>query len=583
MATALAPGMLAISLPPGKSILPAEDFSLFSLEGSQKALAKTQIVDVPDQSFKKALRITTAPGASAEWSVQLRAASLAAPVKANDVLIGHFWMRCVESMTGDGAVGFVIEQNHEPFDKAVERRINVGSKWTECFIPFRAQRDLPADQTQICFRLGFDRQTIELGGIEVLNFGRSVKLEDLPRTKITYIGRDANAAWRKQALDRIEKIRKGDMKILVTDAGGKPVANATVRAKLIRHEFGFGSCVTAELLTAQTPDAQRYRDFIETNFNRAVFENDLKWPAVYDGVPPRVDQALDWLLQHRIAVRGHNLVWPSWQWSPKQLKQYDNRAELGRITAAHITDVVSHFRGKLIQWDVVNEPFSNHELTDALGGRSVIIDWFKLAHQADPNCKLFLNDYGIVEGGRGNAHRESFFETIKYLKDNGAPIHGIGIQSHFASDLPALDQIVKVLDRFSELGLPIESTELSLNVDDQQLQADYMRDYMIAVFSHPKVDGIMLWGFWEKRHWRPRAALLSADWSVRPVGQAWLDLVHKQWATQIETRSDDRGIAQFRGFFGDYELTISTGEKTRTVKAHLGRGATNETTKVVLD
>src|SRR5882724_11455017 len=104
----------ANSLPPGKSLLPSEGLSAFSLEGSQKELAKSQIVDVPDQSFKQAVRVTTAPGASAEWDVQLRSAKLATSVKANDVLIGHFWMRCVESMTGDGAVGFVIEQNHEP-------------------------------------------------------------------------------------------------------------------------------------------------------------------------------------------------------------------------------------------------------------------------------------------------------------------------------------------------------------------------------------------------------------------------------------------------------------------------------------
>ena len=146
------------------------------------------------------------------------------------------------------------------------------------------------------------------------------------------------------------------------------------------------------------------------------------------------------------------------------------------------------------------------------------------------------------------------------------------MQSHFSSDLPAPTQIISVLDRFATLGLPIESTELSLSIDDPQLQADYMRDYMIAVCSHPKIEGIMLWGFWEKRHWRPRAALYAADWSIRPVGNAWIDLLEKQWKTQLETQTDDAGNAKFRGFFGDYDVTVSIGGKSKTARVKLSRG-----------
>jgi GH35 family endo-1,4-beta-xylanase len=486
-------------------------------------------------------------------------------------------------MTGDGSVGFIIEQNHPPHDKTVEMRVNVGGKWTECFVPFRAQKDLPTDESQLCIRLGYDRQTIQIGGLEVLNFGAAgVKLEDLPRTKTTYIGREPDAAWRKEALNRIEKIRRGDLTIRVADARGNAISHADVHIELKRHQFGFGSCVTMELLTANTPDAERYRDFIEKNLNLAVFENDMKWPAVYDGVPPKLDEAIHWLLSRRIQVRGHNLVWPSWQWLPPQLKQYrENPTQLRDITAKHITDVVSHFRGKCFEWDVVNEPFSNHDLMDVLGGDSTMIEWFKLAHSADPGCRLFLNDFGIVEGGQTNAHREHFFKTIKFLHENGAPIHGIGIQSHFASDLPPPAQLLSVLDRFATLGLPIESTELSLNIDDPQLQAEYMRDYMIAFFSHPKVEGIMLWGFWEKRHWRPRAALFSADWTIRPVGQAWLDLVSKQWTTSLDVQTDNNGAARVRGFLGDYEVTVRSAGKTKTSNFQLAPAGRE--VKVVLD
>ena len=72
---------------------------------------------------------------------------------------------------------------------------------------------------------------------------------------------------------------------------------------------------------------------------------------------------LHWLREHDIPVRGHNLVWPGWQWLPTQLREYEKDPEkLREITAKHITYMVSHFRGQLVDWDVVNEPFTNYDL-----------------------------------------------------------------------------------------------------------------------------------------------------------------------------------------------------------------------------
>jgi tRNA A37 methylthiotransferase MiaB len=73
---------------------------------------------------------------------------------------------------------------------------------------------------------------------------------------------------------------------------------------------------------------------------------------------------------------------------------------------------------------------------------------------------------------------------------------------------------------------------------DRSLQADFMRDYLIALFSHPNVGGVMLWGFWEGRHWRPDAALFERDWTPRPVARAWMDLVHREWKTDLALTTD---------------------------------------------
>ncbi len=543
------------------------------LIGKRTDLGKLELVSVKGTTFDTAARITTTSDPGTEWNLQV-AVDTQADVHEGDVVLAKFYLRCVDSMTGEGFTGFVFEEKRPPNDKAAEFRVGAGKEWLACFVPFKARRDFKAGETQVCFRAGFDRQTIEIGGIELINYGPDADLASLPRTKVSYAGREAEAPWRKAALEQIEKIRKADLSVEVVDAAGEPVPNASVHVELKRHAFGFGSCVTVDQILGTSPNDVKSREIIEKYFNRVVFENDMKWPAMWEGAPPKLDQAVEWLLAHHIEIRGHNLQWPSWQWSPRQLRDYANDpAKLRQLCADRVSSAVSHFKGKLIQWDVVNEPYNNVDLLNILG-KDVMIDWFKLAKQSDPNCQMFLNDFGIFDGGAASEHRQHFYDTIHWLKDSGAPIDGIGIQSHFGAMPPQPTQLTAVLDQFSQFGLPIESTEYSINTDDRELQADYMRDYMIAVFAHPQVQGIMLWGFWEGRHWRPQAALWTLDWQLRPHGKVWTDLLEKQWNTNLQLSTDGEGAARTRGFLGDYEITVTSGSAKQVVPAKLVKDGT---------
>jgi endo-1,4-beta-xylanase len=568
-------GMTATAaLPPGgRSLLGDEPNGAFALVGTKPRLGLMEnlIGGAGNRNFTESLRLITLPLATDEKDVRAIAATTD-DVKTGDVVLIHFWLRTTASTTGEGFTYVRFLGPPPDFATATGLRVHAGADLKEYSIGFQAARDYPAGTASVAFDVGFDPQTIEIGGISVVDYGQSIKLEDLHLTRLTYAGREPGAAWRTQALARIEKIRKGDLTIQVTDAAGSPVAGATIHAVLRRHSFGFGTCVVANLLVGTTPDALRYQQTVASLFNIATFENEMKWYSTWSGVPPSVDKAVDWLRAHDIAVRGHNMVWPSWRWSPRQLLAYQhNPAELGRLINKHITDMASHFAGKVIDWDVVNEPYSNHDYMDALGGPGVMIDWYKLANQTDPMARLFINDFDILSGGANNEHRDFYFNTIKFLKDGGAPLGGIGIQAHFQSEVPSPVQVMSVLDRFAQFGLPIESTEVSLNLDDEQLQADYLRDYTIAVFSHPAVEDIILWGFWAKRHWRPAGALYADDWSVRPIGQAWLDLMSR-WKTDVTATADPQGTARVRGFYGVYDVTVSAGGKSKTVTVALSRG-----------
>ncbi len=403
-----------------------------------------------------------------------------------------------------------------------------------------------------------------------------------PPVPTTYDGRKPDAPWRKAAAQRIETIRKGDLTVAVVDAAGKPVTDAEVKVAMKRHAFGFGSAIDARTLIADTDDGRRYRQTIATCFSKVVFENDLKWPQWEDKRRRGMMlKALEWLDKQGIAARGHCLVWPSWRRMPKDVEGLKNdKAALRRRIDRHVQEEVSALKGRIADWDVINEPFWNHDAMDVCG-KEVMAEWYKTAHRADPATILYLNDQNILAGGgTDRKHQDHYEQTIRTLRKEQAPLGGLGMQCHFGGNLTPPARLVAVLDRFAAFGLPIQVTEFDINTKDRGLQADYMRDFLTTLFSHPKVEGILMWGFWAGRHWRPEAALFDRDWTPRPHAKAWKDLVLKTWWTNATGRTDARGRFTTRGFLGDYQVTATAGGKTGAVRTALTKPGTTVTVRI---
>ena len=158
-------------------------------------------------------------------------------------------------------------------------------------------------------------QTLEIADFRFVNYGSVVKVSDLPRTRSVYKGMEANAAWRKEAEARIEKIRKGDITVIVKNASGKTVPNANVSLAMTKHAFGFGTAVADYMISAQTPDGDKYRDWVKKYCSKVVIENDLKW-GNFERDPAAAKRVVGWLNANNIPVKGHNLVWPSYNNSP---------------------------------------------------------------------------------------------------------------------------------------------------------------------------------------------------------------------------------------------------------------------------
>jgi hypothetical protein len=154
------------------------------------------------------------------------------------------------------------------------------------------------------------------------------------------------------------------------------------------------------------------------------------------------------------------------------------------------------------------------------------------------------------------------------------------MQGHFGSSLAAPDDLMRLLDRYAKFKKEIAVTEYDIVIDDEALAGSYTRDFYTVLFSHPAVSSIIAWGFWDPAHWKKNTAMFRKDWSLKPAGKAYQDLVEGEWQTKAEGKTDAKGRFQARGFKGRYEIEVKVGDETRSVKATLADGGAQVDVKI---
>jgi GH35 family endo-1,4-beta-xylanase len=389
---------------------------------------------------------------------------------------------------------------------------------------------------------------------------------------------NAKADWRADADARIERIRKSDYAVTVTSSNGQPLRDTPVVIHQTRSAFHFGTCVTFGP-AADSPNEQRYREFIIEHFNTIVSENAMKWYAVEPRRNQirfeRADADMAFAREHNLAVRGHCLFW-SKQKFVQTWVQHLTAPSLRAAMEDRLTSIVPRYRGQLIAWDVNNEMLDGSFYKDRLGGG--IRAWmFKRTHELDPDVPLYVNEYGILGSPEKTAR---YIRLIKSLQKQGAPIGGIGIQEHAcqrftvpdhgaaSGDFPDRAEVshaaltpeamLQSLDQLAKLKLPIHLTEISSNSKNADWRGESLEMLYRLGYSHPQVECILLWGFWAKRHWLgPDAALVDKNWELNPAGQRLRKLLLEEWRTNIEARTDGEGRIRFRGFHGDYLFAVT--------------------------
>src|SRR5262245_57203649 len=236
-------------------------------------------------------------------------------------------------------------------------------------------------------------------------------------------------------------------------------AATTLRASAAQTGRYSRAAVAAHKLSDST-----YVGILDREFNAITPENEMKWDATEPSQGTFTFSASDQIVAHAQAhgqrMRGHTLAWHSQQ--PGWVQSLSGTA-LRNAMVNHITQVATHFRGKIYAWDVVNEAFAD----GSSGGRRdsnlqrTGNDWIEVAlrtaRTADPGAKLCYNDYNI-DGV--NAKSNAVFSMVQDFKSRGVPIDCVGFQGHLTNGPPSDYQAN--LQRFANLGVDVQITELDI-------------------------------------------------------------------------------------------------------------------------
>ena len=294
----------------------------------------------------------------------------------------------------------------------------------------------------------------------------------------------------------------------------------------------FGTAARANLLSEPT-----YATILAREFNGLSPENELKWDTIhptqttYNFGP--ADALVNFARDHNMKVRGVPLLWheqnPAWLVNGG----FDGTA-MRNILAAHIATVVGHYRGRIVQWDVVNEPFENdgtlrNTVFRKIGSR-YMDDAFTMAHAADPAAKLFLNERGIEVPG---LKADGVFNAVSKMKARGVPITGVGFQMHANTVVPTAQQLKAQIARYAAIGVEIAITELDVKLPIPVTaaaladQARVYRDALAACRAAANCHTFVTWGFTDKYSWIPQffpgwgdATMLDDTYANKPAYDA---------------------------------------------------------------
>ncbi|MBP3361961.1 MAG: endo-1,4-beta-xylanase [Clostridia bacterium] len=537
--------------------------SLFDAEISDPELISMRTVEVDDApGFTRAVEVENLTEPRLYYDSQITI-PIETSVSPGDVLYLSFWARKIKCVDESGFASFnttyeALDGIWTKYHNATETELS--EEWTKYTYPFVVNAKLNGGGAQLGFRIGFRLQTIQFGAVEVLNYGKKVDISLIAPDKVietTYYGREEGALWREEALRRIEKYRKNDIKISVRDESGKPVTGAKISANMTKSEFLWGNAANHQKCFEGGKNAGYYQDIQAHKFNSFTCETGMKSGNF------RMENCVagvNFARENNLYFRAHAIFWDRQDLWPAELSDKPDEDEIKDACYKYASKLAYFFGDNIDEVDVLNEPLNN-DVARQWYGCDFIADIFKMTRDVLPGARLFVNETGITGADTNQASIEKIRKIVDSLLEAGAPVDGIGIQNHAAGFIypqkfyNALDYIAANLDCIAITEYDYLS-KLPDTVDALEIEADYLRDSIILAYSHPKTTSFTMWGFTDHGHWRGNAPLYFASYNPKPALKYWDEYVWGEWFTNETAVTDENGEAVIRGHRGNYDITV---------------------------
>jgi endo-1,4-beta-xylanase len=327
---------------------------------------------------------------------------------------------------------------------------------------------------------------------------------------------------------------------------------STLRKAAESHHVRIGAAAASAYLAEA-----EYAAILGSEFSQLQPENEMKFGLIHprpDSDPNPYDfsggdKLVAFAQSHNMVIRGHTLVWHN-QISDWVKKGHYSASRLATILKSHIHSVMTHYASKVYAWDVVNEAFNDDGTMrqtiwydqpgiGAGDGTNYIAQALRWAREADPQAKLFYNDYDAEEV---NKKSDAIYAMAEDFKKRGVPLDGIGFQAHVTlafDDPEKLASFAKNLERFANLGLELHITELDIRLKDASpasLSAEarlYGKITTLCV-QQRACKLLQTWGFTDKHSWIPQfykgqgwALLWDENYQKKPAYAAVYDALAK--------------------------------------------------------
>ena len=318
-----------------------------------------------------------------------------------------------------------------------------------------------------------------------------------------------------------------------------PKGEMTLRELADARGLLIGGAVAAGVLDPDEPDLA---NGVAREYNVIVTENAMKWVPLNNASGQfnftLAEFMMNFATKNKQKMRGHTLVWH--EQLPRYMGAITDRAEMMAELKDHVQTVVKQFKGRIPIWDVVNEavsdlpgfPMRETVFTKVIGPEFIEMA-FRWAHEADPDAKLFYNDYN-TDGINGKS--DAVYELVKGLLAKGVPIHGVGFQAHVDINFSVEGSRMREnLERFKKLGLDVQLTEVDVifrgdapKAEKLERQAKVYADLMTACLA-VKCSAFVMWGFTDLYSWRSTAypLLFDDDYKPKPAYFALRDVLIK--------------------------------------------------------